>query len=92
MGSRACTRSVLTQRIHRWATVIHVGAGTGYYTAILAHLVGPEGRVHAYEIEADIAARAAENLAGYPNVRVYAQSALGTELARACSARRRAFS
>ena len=57
-------------------TVIHVGAGTGYYTAILAHLVGPSGRVHGYEIEADIAARAAENLAGYPNATVHAQSAL----------------
>ena len=25
--------------------VVHVGTGTGYYTAILAHLVGPSGRV-----------------------------------------------
>ena len=24
--------------------VVHVGTGTGYYTAILAHLVGPSGR------------------------------------------------
>ncbi|HET9208677.1 MAG TPA: hypothetical protein VFO28_20715, partial [Burkholderiaceae bacterium] len=44
-------------------TVLHVGAGTGYYSAILAHLVGPGGRVIAYESEAHLAARAAANLA-----------------------------
>jgi protein-L-isoaspartate(D-aspartate) O-methyltransferase len=33
--------------------VLHVGAGTGYYSAILAQLVGEHGRVIAYEIEAD---------------------------------------
>jgi hypothetical protein len=32
-------------------TAIHIGAGTGYYTAILARLVGPQGKVLAYEIE-----------------------------------------
>ncbi|MDC6168716.1 protein-L-isoaspartate O-methyltransferase family protein [Paucibacter sp. XJ19-41] len=44
-------------------TVVHIGAGSGYYTAVLAHLVGPDGRVLAYEIEADLAARARQNLA-----------------------------
>jgi protein-L-isoaspartate(D-aspartate) O-methyltransferase len=56
--------------------VIHVGAGTGYYTAILAHLVGDSGQVHAYEIEADLARRAVENLAIYDTVKVRAKSAL----------------
>src|SRR5438105_2160452 len=32
-------------------SVLQVGVGTGYYTAILAHLVGPGGEVHAYEID-----------------------------------------
>jgi protein-L-isoaspartate(D-aspartate) O-methyltransferase len=50
--------------------VVHVGAGTGYYSAILAHLVGPTGRVTAIEFEADLASRAATNLAGVANVRV----------------------
>lgn len=50
--------------------VVHVGAGTGYYTAILAELVGPGGRVTAIEYDADLARRAAENLARYPHVRV----------------------
>jgi protein-L-isoaspartate(D-aspartate) O-methyltransferase len=56
--------------------VIHVGAGTGYYTAILAELVGVTGRVHAYEIEADIARRAVEHLTHYTTVIVHARSAL----------------
>jgi len=58
-------------------TVIHVGAGTGYYSAILALLVEPGGRVEAYEYEADLAAQAADNLKGYPQVAVHAASAFG---------------
>ena len=60
--------------------VVHVGAGTGYYTAILAHLVGRSGHVHAYEIEPELAARASRNLEKQGNVRVHAQSALACEL------------
>ncbi len=55
-------------------TVVQVGAGVGYYTAILAILVGTKGRVIAYEIEPDIAERAAANLARYPQVEVRARS------------------
>jgi len=55
-------------------TVVQVGAGAGYYTAILAHLVGASGKVIAYEIEPDIAERAAANLARYPQVEVRARS------------------
>ena len=54
--------------------VAQIGAGAGYYTAILATLVGPKGRVIAYEIEPDIAERAAANLARYPQVEVRARS------------------
>ena len=56
-------------------TVVHVGAGTGYYTAVLAQLVGEAGRVLAFEIEQDLAARARDNLAHLPNVAVSAASA-----------------
>jgi len=52
--------------------VVHVGVGLGYYTAILAELVGAEGRVTAIELDPELAARAAANLAGYDNVRVVA--------------------
>jgi len=55
-------------------TVVHIGAGAGYYTALLAKLVGPTGAVTAYEIEPDLAERAAENLADLPNVTVHHRS------------------
>jgi protein-L-isoaspartate(D-aspartate) O-methyltransferase len=54
--------------------VVHVGCGGGYYSAILAELVGPAGRVDAYEVEPDVAALAARALAPRANVRVRAQS------------------
>jgi protein-L-isoaspartate(D-aspartate) O-methyltransferase len=53
---------------------IHVGAGTGYYTAVLAMLVGETGHVDAYEIEREFAQQARTNLAGYPQVAVCAYS------------------
>jgi protein-L-isoaspartate(D-aspartate) O-methyltransferase len=49
---------------------IHVGAGTGYYTAILARCVGPEGRVLAFEVDEALAAQARANLASMPWVEV----------------------
>jgi len=58
-------------------SAVHVGAGTGYYTAVLAMLVGEAGRIDAYEIEPDLARRAAEDLAGFPQVEVHRRS--GTE-------------
>jgi protein-L-isoaspartate(D-aspartate) O-methyltransferase len=54
--------------------VVHVGAGAGYYTAILAELVGREGRIDAYEIEPEIAERARQNLADRANVFVHMRS------------------
>jgi protein-L-isoaspartate(D-aspartate) O-methyltransferase len=47
----------------RGACVVHVGAGAGYYTAILAEIVGPTGRVTAIEIDPQLASRARDNLA-----------------------------
>jgi protein-L-isoaspartate(D-aspartate) O-methyltransferase len=55
-------------------TIVQIGAGAGYYTAILATLVGRKGRVIAYEIEPDLAERAAANLARYAQVEVRARS------------------
>jgi protein-L-isoaspartate(D-aspartate) O-methyltransferase len=50
--------------------VVHIGAGPGYYSAILAELVGPDGRVTAIEFDADLAQRARLNLQLWPNTRV----------------------
>ena len=55
-------------RIEAGEHVVHIGAGVGYYTAIIAELAGPGGRVTAIEYEPALAARAAKNLAGYPQV------------------------
>jgi protein-L-isoaspartate(D-aspartate) O-methyltransferase len=67
-------QSIAALGLKAGATAAQVGAGAGYYTAILAELVGPRGRVIAYEIEPDIAKRAAANLARYPQVEVRARS------------------
>ena len=57
-------------------TVTHIGAGTGYYTALLARLVEPGGSVTAFEIEANLAERAGRNLGAYRNVEVIAGDAV----------------
>lgn len=53
---------------------VHVGAGTGYYTAVLASVVGENGRVDAFEIDPELAARAAANLECYAHVQTHARS------------------
>lgn len=63
-------------RIRPGEGVLHVGAGVGYYTAMLAHLVGPTGHVLALEIEPDLAERAARNLAHLPWVTVECRSGI----------------
>jgi protein-L-isoaspartate(D-aspartate) O-methyltransferase len=50
--------------------VVHLGCGTGYYTAILAEVVGSDGHVTAIECDADLASRARSNLSYSPNVQV----------------------
>ena len=49
--------------------VVHIGAGVGYYTAILAHMVGESGRVTAIEFDGGLAERLAANFTGQPNGR-----------------------
>jgi protein-L-isoaspartate(D-aspartate) O-methyltransferase len=65
---------ISTLRPMKGDRIVHVGAGTGYYTTILAKLVGERGRVDAYEIEPALVWRAQQNLGGLPQVTLHAQS------------------
>jgi protein-L-isoaspartate(D-aspartate) O-methyltransferase len=49
---------------------VQIGCGTGYYTAMLAEMVGPSGHVLAFEIDPELAVRATRNLRSYPQVEV----------------------
>jgi protein-L-isoaspartate(D-aspartate) O-methyltransferase len=50
--------------------VYHLGCGVGYYTAIMAEVVGPSGSVVGLELQPELAERAKKNLASYSNVTV----------------------
>ena len=47
---------------------VHIGTGTGYYTAVISHLAGQGGRVVGIELEPELASRARDNLARFSNV------------------------
>ncbi len=64
----------------RGERVCHIGAGGGYYTAILSELVGESGRVEAYEIVPELAKMAASNLTDRRNVKVHGCDPAGVEL------------
>src|SRR5947199_6129922 len=51
-------------------SVLHVGCGVGYYTAIIAEVVGSSGRVTGVEVDAELAERARQNLAYLNHVEV----------------------
>jgi protein-L-isoaspartate(D-aspartate) O-methyltransferase len=50
--------------------VLHIGCGLGYYTAVMAEVVGPTGRVVAIDADPGLAADARRNLAPLPWVHV----------------------
>jgi protein-L-isoaspartate(D-aspartate) O-methyltransferase len=50
--------------------VLQIGAGSGYYTAILAELVGPNGKLEAIEIDTPLAATAERNLEAWPTAHI----------------------
>ncbi len=57
--------------------VLHVGSGPGYYTALIAHTVGPSGAVVAIEVDQELAGRARANLATLPWVDVQTGDSAG---------------
>jgi protein-L-isoaspartate(D-aspartate) O-methyltransferase len=64
-------------------SVVQVGAGTGYYTALLGHLVGSAGTVNAYEIDQDLAARASLNLKDLTQIKVHPRTGIADDLPKA---------
>ena len=60
--------------------VSHIGAGTGYYSAILSMLVLPGGHVDAYEIEPELAESAKRYLVPFENVQLIAADAVTSPL------------
>ena len=49
----------------------HLGCGVGYYTALMAELVGPTGSVVGIDADAELAARAQRNFNAYPNCAIH---------------------
>ncbi|MEK7612643.1 MAG: methyltransferase domain-containing protein [Patescibacteria group bacterium] len=48
--------------------ILEVGYGSGWQTALLAHLTGPSGRVYAFEIVPGLCSEGAQNLQKYPHL------------------------
>jgi protein-L-isoaspartate(D-aspartate) O-methyltransferase len=67
-------RCLFALQIKESEKIVHVGAGSGYYTALLAKLTGQSGTVVAYEVDPGLAAQAAANLEEYSNVTVQPRS------------------
>ena len=52
------------------ASVLHVGCGTDYYSAVIAEVVGSGGSVMAVDVDEELANRARRALRGWPTVSV----------------------
>jgi protein-L-isoaspartate(D-aspartate) O-methyltransferase len=59
------------------ARVLHVGAGLGYYTAVMGECVGSAGRVLAFEVDEALADQAGSRLASRPWIEVCHGDATG---------------
>lgn len=70
-------RCLSAARIRSGERVLHIGCGTGYYSAILSELVGSSGDVVAWDVEPELADSARRNLRPWINVSVSLRS--GTE-------------
>lgn len=63
--------------------MLHVGAGSGYYSAVLAELTGPQGRVDAFEIHPELAERARTNLSPWAQATLHERSGSVGEIPQA---------
>jgi len=59
---------LMRRRIHSGDTVVDVGANIGYFTSLMSILVGPEGKVYAFEPDPVNFALLEENTADLENV------------------------
>ncbi|MEQ1911819.1 MAG: methyltransferase domain-containing protein [Vicinamibacterales bacterium] len=67
-------------RIRIGERIVHVGSGTGYYSAILAECVGPTGHVVSIEVDPVLAQQARTNLAYLRHVEVVTGNGGGLRL------------
>jgi len=74
----------LVRAVRPGMTVIDIGANLGYFTLLIADLVGPGGRVHAFEPNPPIAARLKQSLSlnGFVDRSVVHECALGDAVGR----------
>jgi len=66
----------------RGESITHIGAGTGYYTAILSMLILPNGSVSAFEIDKTLAEKARQNLQPFEGVTVVHADATKARLSK----------
>lgn len=69
---------LLTEIVRPGMTVVDVGANLGYFTMLMADLVGPSGNVHAFEPNIDLARRMTQSLAinGFETIATVHEQAL----------------
>jgi FkbM family methyltransferase len=69
----------MLRAVRRGSTVVDVGANLGFFTLLLADLVGPEGRVLSFEPNAGLADRLASSIAvnGFAGIATLHRCALG---------------
>ncbi len=73
-------RNIDALKIKPAETIAQIGAGTGYYSAILAEVTGANGSVTAFEIDPDLATAAATHLARWTNVSVQGDATVDAAL------------
>jgi protein-L-isoaspartate(D-aspartate) O-methyltransferase len=69
-GPAVVARAIDALAIGPGSRVLHLGTGLGYYTALMGAITGEAGHVIGIEVDADLAARAAGNVASMPWVQV----------------------
>jgi protein-L-isoaspartate(D-aspartate) O-methyltransferase len=72
-------RALSAARIRPGEHVLHIGCGTGYYSAVLAELVTLSGTVCAWDVQAELVDAATVNLQPWPNASAALRN--GTETA-----------